>query len=517
MIKKYILLLSAIYFQQYNTQAQVRQDVIENIQKEAYNNSQLTELGQVLMDEIGPRLIGSPGYIASQQWLINTYKSWGIDAWNENYGQWQSWERGSTNLEMTYPRYDQLSAMQLAWCPATPNNKPINGEVITLPIIADSLTFAQWLPSVKGKIVLIAKPELSGRPVDNWEKNALAAHADQFKKDKASAQTNWNDFMKKIGYNANTLPAALEKAGAAALLSSNWSGGWSSNRIFAARTERIANIDVSMEDYNMLYRLVQKGIKPTIRLQVQSKNYGLQPVANTMSVIKGIEKPEEYIMLSAHLDSWDGATGATDNGTGTILMMEVMRILKKYYPNPKRSIIVGHWGGEEQGLNGSRAYIADHPEMRSKISVLFNQDNGTGRINKIHGNGFLDAYQYFNNWVQYLPEINRKEITMNFPGTPGGGGSDYASFIPYDIPAFFLLGNSWDYSTYTWHTQLDTYDKIVFDDLKMNAVTIATLVYLACEEPAMFSRRRANLPVNIKTGNMEEWPSAKEPNRTGKY
>src|SRR5690606_23561958 len=255
-------------------------------------------------------------------------------------------------------------------------------------------------------------------------------------------------------------------------LSSNWSGGWSSNRIFAARTERIPNVDVSMEDYNMLYRLVTRGVTPKISIQTSSKNHGMQPVSNTMSLIKGVEKPEEYILLSAHLDSWDGATGATDNGTGTILMMEVMRILKKYYPNPKRSIMVGHWGGEEQGLNGSRAYIADHPEMRSKISVVFNQDNGTGRINRINGNGFLDAYQYFNNWVNYLPEANKKEITMHFPGHPGGGGSDYASFIPYDIPAFFLLGNGWDYGTYTWHTQLDNYDKIVFEYLKINAVTI---------------------------------------------
>src|SRR5690606_11079781 len=122
-------------------------------------------------------------------------------------------------------------------------------------------------------------------------------------------------------------------------------------------------IDLSLEDYGMLFRLAESGKKPQTLVNAQSKETGVQPTQNTIAQIKGTTKPDEYVMLSAHFDSWDGGTGATDNGTGTILMMEVMRILKKVYPNPKLTILVGHWGSEEQGLNGSTGFVEDHPEM----------------------------------------------------------------------------------------------------------------------------------------------------------
>ena len=142
----------------------------------------------------------------------------------------------------------------------------------------------------------------------------------------------------------------------------------------------------------MLYRMVKNGAGPEIRVVSTSKDLGIVPSFNTLAEIKGVEKPEEYVILSAHFDSWDGATGATDNGTGTIVMMEAMRILKAIYPNPKRTILVGHWGFEEGGLNGSRAFVEDFPEIVDKTQALFNQDNGTGRVVNISGQGFLNAY-----------------------------------------------------------------------------------------------------------------------------
>ena len=140
----------------------------------------------------------------------------------------------------------------------------------------------------------------------------------------------------------------------------------------------------------------------------------------------------------AHFDSWDGATGATDNGTGTLVMMEAMRILKKLYPNPKRTILVGHWGSEEQGLNGSRAFVEDHPAIVKNVQALFNQDNGTGRVVNLSGQGYLHAYDYLGRWLEAVPKDITKHIKTNFPGTPGGGGSDYASFVAAGAPAFSL-------------------------------------------------------------------------------
>lgn len=497
-----------------SAQAQVDTNIIAQIQKEAANSKQMELLGMELMDDIGPRLMGSPQLAQASNWLVSTYKKWGIAAHSETYGTWKGWERGETEVVMTAPRKVQLQGIQLAWSPQTPKGKDLEAEVIALPLLRDSLAFQSWLPNAKGKIVLISKPELSGRPESSWKEAALEKDYKNFLDSKQKSADIWNEQLKSMGTNFNKVQQQLEDAGAVAILSSYWSGGWSANRIFGTKTKKIPHIDIRMEDYQMLYRFTGRGITPKLRLKATSKHPADQPALNTIAEIKSSVKPEEYVMLSAHLDSWDGGTGATDNGTGTILMMEVMRILKQHYPNPKRSIIVGHWGGEEQGLNGSRGYVADHPDMMPKISVLFNQDNGTGRINWINGLGFLDAYDYFGRWFAYLPEENRKEIKTDFPGNPGGrGGSDYAAFIPYDVPAFFLISNSWDYGTYTWHTGLDTYDKIVWEDIKRNAATIATLVYLACEEPEMFSRKKAALPLDIKKGTRMSWPESVAPAR----
>jgi Zn-dependent M28 family amino/carboxypeptidase len=239
------------------------------------------------------------------------------------------------------------------------------------------------------------------------------------------------------------------------------------------------------------------------------------PTFNTIAEIKGTEKPEEYVMLSAHFDSWDGGTGATDNGTGTLTMMEAMRILKKIYPNPKRTILVGHWGSEEQGLNGSRAFVEDHPEIVKNIQVLFNQDNGTGRVTNLSGQGYLHAYDYLGRWLSKVPANIKDQIETRFPGTPGGGGSDFASFVAVGAPAFSLSSLSWSYGTYTWHTNRDTYDKIVFDDVRNNAILTAILAYMASEDPEKTSREKSVLGINPRTGEKATWPAQTKATRKG--
>lgn len=236
-----------------------------------------------------------------------------------------------------------------------------------------------------------------------------------------------------------------------------------------------------------------------------------------MLKLKVQEKPEEYIILSAHFDSWDGGTGATDNGTGTIVMMEAARILKKLYPNPKRTIIVGLWGGEEQGLNGSRAYVKDHPEVVNNMQALFNQDNGTGRVVNINGQGFLHSYEFITRWLQAVPVDIRKHIETTFPGIPGTGGSDFASFVAAGAPGFSLSSLNWSYGNYTWHTNRDTYDKIIFDDVRNNAILTAILTYMASEDPETFPRDRAVLPISPRTGEQIKWPEPRDANRTGEY
>ncbi len=514
-MKKTLFFLSTMLLVQVSTiVAQETNQIVENIVKEANDNSQLETLAHELLDVIGPRLVGTPEMEQAHNWAVDTYKSWGIDAENEQWGEWKGWERGITHIDLIEPRVRTLSGMQLAWSPDS-GRKPIVAEVVTLPDSPNADAFKSWLPGVKGKLVMVSMPQPTGRPDYNWEEFAEEESFEKMKAEREEQQEEWRDKINNTGFDNRSIYAALEDAGAAGIITLNWSRGFGANKIFSAATKEIPTIDLSLEDYGMVYRLAESGNKPKIRLVAESKELGAVPAFNTIATIKGTEKPEEYIILSAHFDSWDGATGATDNGTGTIVMMEAMRILKKLYPNPKRTIIAGHWGSEEQGLNGSRAYVKDHPEVVDNLQALFNQDNGTGRVVNISGGGFLHAYDYLGRWMEVVPQEYKDEIEYNFPGTPAGGGSDYASFVAAGAPAFSLSSLSWSYWNYTWHTNLDTYDKIVFDDVRNNAILTAILAYKASEDPETTSRERAALPRNQRTGEQMEWPEARDATRRG--
>ena len=513
MIKK-ITLLCLLFLSVSLISAQSQQEMVEKIVKEAENNSQLENLAHELLDVVGPRLVGTPQMKNAHDWAVKKYSNWDISARNEEYGKWKGWERGITHIDMVSPRIQSLDGRQLAWSPST-GKKPITAEVIIIPEAKDSIDFLDKIKSVKGKFVMISMPQPTGRPDDNWEEWATKESFEKMKKDRDSLDDLWDKRLEKTGLGRRELPKALEDAGAAGIITSYWSRGFGVNKVFSASTDEIPTLDISLEDYGLLYRLAEYGDKPEIRVVAESKELGEVPTFNTIAEIKGSEKPEEYVILSAHFDSWDGATGATDNGTGTIVMMEAMRILKKLYPNPKRTILVGHWGSEEQGLNGSRAFVKDNPEIVENMQVLFNQDNGTGRVVNISGNGFLNAYDYLGSWLYEVPENVTTHIETNFPGTPGRGGSDYASFVAAGAPAFNLSSLSWDYWNYTWHTNRDTYDKIVFDDVRNNVILTAVLAYMASEDPEKTSREKIKLPMSRRSGEQMTWPEPRDAERKG--
>ena len=364
------LLLMVLFISGGNIFAQ--DDVIDNMIKEANENSQLERLAHELLDVVGPRLVGTPQMEQASKWAIDQYAKWGIEARQEKYGTWRGWERGITHIDMISPRVQSLDGTQLAWNPST-GSKGVTGEAVVLPSnIKDSIAFQKWLPSIKGKLVLISMNQPTGRPDYNWEEFATEESFTKMKEERAEMTRAWRQNIRRTGYNTRTIIAALENAGAVGLVACNWSRGFGVNKIFSARTKKIPTVDMELEDYTMVYRMAEYGDKPVLNIVAESKELGEVPTFNTIGEIKGTEKPNEYIVLSAHFDSWDGGTGATDNGTGTLVMLEAMRILKKMYPNPKRTIIVGHWGSEEQGLNGSRAFVEDHPEIVKNTQALFN-------------------------------------------------------------------------------------------------------------------------------------------------
>jgi hypothetical protein len=503
-----LMLLGSVAFGQ-------SKEVIDAMMKEEMTNSQLPELAHQLLDEIGPRLVASPQMKKANDWAVAKYKSWGVEAKNEKWGEWRGWQRGISHIDMVSPWVRSLQGTQLAWSPGM-GDKTATAEVIILPDVADSMAFVKWLPNVKGKFVMISAPPTTGRSDINLKQFATPTTYEKMTAEAKDAATAWAARLAKTGLKGKTaLPLALEGAGAVGIVTNYWSKEFGADKIFDAHTKNIPTVDVGLEDYGLLFRLAESGSKPTISVHCESKELGMQPTYNTIATIKGSEKPNEYVMLSAHFDSWDGGTGATDNGTGTLTMIEAMRLLKKFYPHPKRTIIVGHWSSEEEGLNGSHAFVEDHPEVTEHLQALFNQDNGTGRIVNLSGSGFKESGPFFERWLAAVPDTLKNRIRTTFPGRPSGGGSDNASFDMVGAPGFSLGALSWGYGTITWHTNLDTYDKIIFDDLKNNALLTAIMVYMACEDTQTLPHTAADgvtwptQTKSIRNGRLEDLPLKK--------
>lgn len=467
--------------------------------------SQVEPLAQALMDSIGPRLTGSPHMRAAEDWLLARYGAWGVEARREQYGTWRGWDRGHTHLDLIAPRKRTLNATLLAWSP--PTRGPVEGDVVTVPSFSSPGGLAAWLPTVRGKFVAVSHAEPTCRAPESWEALATPESWARMQALQREVRQEWQRSMRDAGGYAAVI-AGLEAAGALGVLTSQWSAGWGANKIFDADTRAIPSVHLNCEDYGLVHRLAAREQGPRLRLDARAEFLGEVPSHNVIAVLPGTELPDEYVLLTAHLDSWDGASGATDNGTGTIMMLEAMRILRETYPNPRRTIMVAHWGAEEQGLIGSGAFAEDHPEVLKGLQAAFNQDNGTWRIDFIRMQGFAEAGANFGRWFGKLPREISQHIELVIPGEPERGGSDHFSFICRNVPGFRLQSDYPDYRQYTWHTDLDTFDKVVLDDLKNNATLAAMLAYQASEDPERVPTTQITMP----TG--QTWPTCRPPRRS---
>jgi hypothetical protein len=472
--------------------------------------SQIYDLAQVLADSIGPRLPGSPNFDEGADWVFGLFRDWGIEGRKDEYGTWKAWERGPTHVDLLEPRTRSLDGMMLAWSAGT--DGPVTGEVVTIPMVSSPTEFQEFLDTVDGKFVLISPAEASCRPMSNWEEWATPESLEAYQALRSQTRTDWRARLQSTGLSQRELVSALEAAGVAGVFSSSWTGNWGASRLGAARNEIAPAIAFGCEDYGLLYRLAERGQGPMVRLNAEARDLGTAPTYNVIGEIRGTERPDEYVILSAHFDSWDGGSGATDNNSGSVIMMEAARILKKVHPNPRRTILVALWNGEEQGLNGSRAFVADHPEIVANTQALFNQDNGTGRVVDISMQGLAEVAPFVADWMTALPTQISQHIDLTIPGRPGTGGSDYSSFVCASVPAFSIRSLSWSYGQ-TYHNPTDTFDKVVIDDVTNNAVLTAMLAYLASEEPEKLPRDHATLGINPRTGEPMSWPQCREPAR----
>lgn len=482
--------------------------ILRAIWDQAMNRSQFEPMAQTLLDSIGPRLTGSPGMERAQDWAVTMLSSFGYEARAEEYGTWEGWDRGPSSIDLIQPRVRSLEGRILAWSPGT-DGRPVEAEVAFPDDIRSAADWQDFLSTVQGRFVMLSFPQPTCRTNDQWGEYGMPGSFDAMNQARAEAQRAWNANLQSAAVEGGTrgMHRQLEEAGAAGIITSNWTGAVGTTRVFNSYTRSVPTFELGCEDYGLVHRLALNGQGPLLRLTAEAENLGQVPVYNVIAEMRGSERPDEYVMMSAHYDSWEGGSGATDNGTGSVLMMEAARILSEVYPNPKRTILLGLWSGEEQGLNGSHAFVEDHPEVVSGLQALFNQDNGTGRIVSMSGSGFIDAGAPLSRWLARVPAEVTRFINPSFPGMPSGGGTDHASFVCAGAPGFSLGALGWDYGSHTWHTHRDTFDKLVFDDLRNNAVLVASLVYLASEDDEMISRERRVMPTNPRTGEQMEWPA----------
>lgn len=501
-MKQYLVGVIATFLVPLTATAQtwdVEDPVLQRIWEIGMEESQAADIAQVLMDSIGPRLTGTPGLERANDWAVDLAQSWGVEARKEQYGTWIGWERGITHVDLISPRIRTLEATMLGYSAGTPG--PVEGEVVVVPDYATNEELEAWIPTVAGKFVAIAFPEPTCRPNAHFEEFGTAGAVDRLNEQRGAAR---QAFRLRVP-SPPLLRIRLQAAGALGILQSDWAGETGVNTIYNTNLGDIPTIDLSCEDYGLVWRLAENDQGPVVRVDATARYLGDVPVYNTIAEIPGSELPDEYVMLSAHFDSWDGASGSTDNGTGSTVMLEALRILAEAYPNPKRTIVMGLWGGEEQGLNGSRRFVAMHPEIVENLQSLFNQDLGTGRTRQISGQGLVDAGPHLTRWLSNVPEEITRHIELDLPGLPSSGGTDHASFICSGAPGFTLTSVSWNYGPTTWHTNRDTYDKVVFDELRSNAVLTAMLVYLASEDDDRVGRERRVLPAG-PGGRQMTWP-----------
>ena len=505
-----VALVAALVAPSYAQHFPTDDPVIRQMWTEGMERSQTEPLAHMLVDVIGPRLAGSPGLERAQAWLLETYQDWGIPARKEEYGTWNGWQPGALHVEMTAPRVQPLVAELLAWSPAT--GGPVEGPVVVPPADLTPETSDAWLATLEGAYVLMDAPEPTCRAEHELTSNARPETVERLDSLRTAGRRDWERRVAALGPPRDRT-RRLEAAGVAGTLSSRWSGGWGANKVFSTGNERAVGLDLSCEDYGLLVRLVASGHAPRVRVDAQAQDLGEVPQFNVIAEMRGAERPDEYVLLSAHLDSWHAATGATDNGTGTVIMLEAMRILKATYPTPRRTILVGHWGAEEVGLIGSGAFREDHPEVVDGLQVGFNQDNGTWRFERIEGQGFLDTARHLPVWMAAVPTEIQAQVTVEVPGEQNNRGSDHTSFVCAEAPVLRLQSPYDEYRQYTWHTNLDTYDKIVFDDLKQNATLTAMLAYRASEDPERMGRETAVLPVDPRTGEPRTFGPCRQPLR----
>ena len=497
---------------------------VSKIKDEGFKRSQLMSNLSMLTDVYGPRLTNSPGYKRAADYAKSTLESYGLqnvqfDYWGEEFGR--GWELKKFSLQALEPVATPLIAYPKAWTPGIKG--PVQAEAVYLDVKATA-DLQKFAGKLKGKIILFSAPT----PV----KPGFAADARRLNDSTLLAMSNagisepfgggpfggpsdaqklvfakWEFCMKEGAI------AVLEASPAARLEDGTMLVGGATVpygpevpfdkriRVYSAAVPKILpQVVVAAEHYNRMVRQIQNGKIVKLELNLETEFTPAVPGFNIIAEIPGTDLKDEVVMIGAHFDSWHGGTGATDNGVGSAVMMEAMRILKVLGKNPRRTIRIGLWAGEEQGLLGSRSYVKrnlgerldktapfDSIQLKpaaAKFSIYFNMDNGTGKYRGVYMQGNESVRPLFRAWMKPFEKMGASTLTLR-----NTGATDHVPFDAIGLPGFQFIQDPIEYSSRTHHTSMDVYDKTLEADLKHNAVMTAAFAWQAANRDGLVPRK----------------------------
>jgi carboxypeptidase Q len=507
-------------------QEKVDLETISRIRYEGFRNSKVMEFASGLMDSIGERLTGSPNLKRANEWTRDQLTAMGLsNAHLEAWGPFgRGWANQYVNVRMTSPDVAPLLAYAKAWTPGT--SGVVSGKCIRA-IIEEKKDFEKYRGKLAGMIVILG-PDPDVKPITEAPFKRLSdddlAKISEYQIPSEHAPFRYVEFLKRQQFIKDLNQFFADEKVLAVIDHSRGAGGGtvfvqSGGSYKTGETTTIPQLTMAVEHWTRIARLLQQKKDVTLELNVANTFYDDDPMQyDTIAEIPGTDKKDEVVMLGAHLDSWHAGTGATDNGAGTIVMMEAVRILKALDIHPRRTIRIGLWTGEEQGLLGSQYYVEHHfgsrppmeePAMQgrptllrreagpvtvkpeqARVSAYFNVDNGTGKIRGIYLQENAAVAPIFEAWMRPFKDLGMTTLTMR-----NTGGTDHLSFDAVGIPGFQFIQDPIEYETRTHHSNMDVYDRLQPDDLKQISVIVAGFVYDAAQRDQMLPRKPIEGPL----------------------
>jgi hypothetical protein len=493
-------------------------DAVTKIRDEGFNRSQVMDMAQHLTDHIGPRLTGSPQLKAANEWTLQKLEEIGLEGRLQPFDFDHGWSYQRSSLHMVAPQHQTLFALPKAWTPGT--DGPVRGRAMRVKLESEE-DLEKYRGKLQGAILLrddVRVPDQIEAELFSRYTPEQLADAEQFKIPEERGD-KWRARYRKMFEFWPVVAQYLEEEGVVATLEVSSRdngvvrvdrGGSQGMADFPAGPPALV---VATEQYNRLVRLVDDGVEVELSIDVATTFHRDDPHAyNTIADWRGTDLADEIVLVGGHLDSWHGGTGATDNGGNCMVVIEAVRILKAAGLQPRRTIRVALWGGEEQGYKGSRAYVKEYVATRpeptdpeqlalpeglrkrtwpitpleghGQLSAYFNIDNGVGRIRGITTQENAGVRPIFEAWLEPLHDLGATTVSMR-----SVGGTDHQPFDWVGIPAFQFIQDDLDYMTRTHHSAIDTFDHLPREDLMQSAVVLATFLWHAANRDEMLPRK----------------------------